>query len=86
MRYSTRFCRWLSLTPAIVVFFSIAPLVRAEVLPRVDDVPFQPLSAQVKRVAEALDMLGQPLPDAAKRQVDQAMSLKDETAAVRALQ
>ena len=34
---------------------------RAENLPIVVDVEFQPLSAQVKRVIEALEMLGQPL-------------------------
>ena len=33
----------------------------AEKLPIVEDVEFQPLPAQVKRVVEALEMLGQPL-------------------------
>ena len=34
------------------------------------DVEFQPLAAQVRRVVEALDMLGQPLPAAARTRLD----------------
>ena len=36
-------------------------IARADNLPIVTDVEFQPLSAQVKRIAEALELLGQPL-------------------------
>ena len=39
---------------------------RADDLPIVTDVEFQPLSAQAKRIARALDLLGQPLSRAEK--------------------
>ncbi len=58
----------------------------AEGLPRVDAVEFQPLSAQVRRVVEALDMLGQPLPDPVKARLDRAIASTDGAAAVRAIQ
>jgi hypothetical protein len=35
----------------------------AEELPLVTAVEFQPLAAQVERVLQSLDMLGEPLPD-----------------------
>jgi hypothetical protein len=59
---------------------------RADALPRVDDVEFQPLSAQVRRVVEALEMLGQPLPEPAKARIDRAIGSTDQAGAVRALQ
>src|SRR4051794_11725901 len=43
---------------------------RADELPRVADVEFQPLSAQVRRIVEALDLLGQPLPEPVKARID----------------
>lgn len=58
----------------------------AEGLPRVDAVERQPLAAQVRRVVEALDMLGQPLPDPVKARIDRAIASTDGAAAVRALQ
>src|SRR5258708_1888632 len=42
----------------------LAPLTWAEQLPIVEKVEYQPLAAQVARVIEALDMLGEPLPAA----------------------
>ena len=48
------------LTLALSLMVAIGPLpVSAESLPIVADVEFQPLSAQVRRVVEALEMLGQ---------------------------
>ena len=55
-------------------------------MPRVDAVEFQPLAAQVRRVVEALDMLGQPLPEPVKARLDRAIASTDGAAAVRAIQ
>ena len=46
---------------ALPALASVGLTLRAESLPIVASVEFQPLSAQVRRVVEALDMLGQPL-------------------------
>ena len=46
---------------AVAVVLGLGQTVRGEDLPVVRDVEFQPLSAQVKRVVEALEVLGQPL-------------------------
>jgi hypothetical protein len=58
----------------------------ADALPRVDNVDAQPLVAQVRRVAEALEVLGQPLAPAARAQLDRATAMTDGPAAVRAIQ
>lgn len=58
----------------------------ADTLPRYADVEFQPLSAQVRRVDEALDQLGQPLPAEAKAQIERALRSTDQAAGVRMLQ
>jgi hypothetical protein len=59
---------------------------RAENLPIVDDVEFQPLSAQVKRVIEALEMLGQPLERDVKARLERALDSTGGEAAIRAIQ
>ena len=46
---------------------------RAEDLPVVDDVDLQPLAAEVLRVVEALDILGQPLAPADKAKLDKEL-------------
>jgi hypothetical protein len=69
---------WLAASPTPV---------RADTLPVVDGIEYQPLSAQVRRVAEAMDWLGHPLPAAVKARLDRAMELPEgESAAVRAIQ
>ncbi len=55
---------------------------RAGDLPIVDRVEAQPLSAQARRVAEALDLLGQPLPTAVKSRLAGAGSLPDPARAI----
>src|SRR4051812_22001022 len=45
----------------------LAPTGRAADLPKVVKVELQPLAAQARRVADALDFLGEPLPDAEKK-------------------
>jgi hypothetical protein len=52
----------------------------------VADVEFQPLSAQVRRVVEALDMLGQPLPADDRKRIDKAIESAEPKSAVRVLQ
>ncbi len=59
---------------------------RGDNLPRYNDVEFQPLSAQVRRVVEALEQLGQPLPEAVRAKVDQALQQTDASAGGRGLQ
>ncbi len=58
----------------------------ADLLPRVDAVEFQPLAAQARRVAESLEILGQPLPSTTRTQLDQAIAMTDSKAGVRAIQ
>jgi hypothetical protein len=64
----------------------IMPAARAQGLPLVADVEFQPLSAQVRRVVEGLEMLGQPLPAADREKLDKAIDSADAKLAVRTLQ
>jgi hypothetical protein len=59
---------------------------RAEDLPVVLDVEFQPLSAQVKRVVEALEMLGQPLAADEKTRLAQALDSTGQESAIRTIQ
>ena len=59
---------------------------RADDLPLVSDVEFQPLSAQVKRVVEALELLGQPLSRDEKTRLDQAIDSTGGAAAIRTIQ
>src|ERR1041384_2248674 len=58
----------------------------AQTLPMVSGVELQPLSAQVKRVAEALDYLGAPLSSAERQALEAAMSKTDEALATAAMQ
>jgi hypothetical protein len=59
---------------------------RAEELPLVQDVEFQPLSAQVKRVIEALEILGQPLAKDEKAKIEQAIDSTGQDSAIRTIQ
>ncbi len=59
---------------------------RGDDLPVVAEVEFQPLSAQVKRVVEALDMLGEPLSQAEKAMLDKALDSTGPASAIRAIQ
>jgi len=58
----------------------------ADALPLVDGVELQPLSAQARRVAEALEVLGQPLPPDLKARLERASEMADGPAGVRAIQ
>src|SRR5262249_31867044 len=55
-------------------------------LPKVTKVDFQPLAAQVKRLLDALDYLGNPLPEADRKALNDARNSKDKADAVAAIQ
>jgi hypothetical protein len=48
-------------------------------------VPLQPFAQQVRRLEDALNYLGQPLPPATHEKINRAMALEDESEAVRAI-
>jgi hypothetical protein len=58
----------------------------ADELPIVRGVEVQPLKAQVKRVAEALDLLGEPLTPAQQAALDKGIAEADADGAVEAIQ
>lgn len=49
-------------------------------------VPLQPLAQQVRRIAEALDYLGQPFPPAVQQRINSAIANRDEGTAVAQLE
>jgi hypothetical protein len=55
-------------------------------LPKVNKVERQPLAAQARRVAEALELLGAPLPAGQRKALDRAADEPDEARAVAAIQ
>ena len=59
---------------------------RAEDLPIVPGVPAQPLAAQARRLVEALELVGQPLPLPARARLDEALGQVDPEARSRAIQ
>ena len=51
-----------------------------------DSVPLQPLAQQVRRLQDALSFLGQPLPQATQRKINDAIDSRDEAVAVQAIE
>ena len=49
-------------------------------------IPLQPLAQQVRQLEEALNYLGEPLPAAEQRQINEAIGMADEAAAVAAIE
>ncbi|MFO0898688.1 MAG: CehA/McbA family metallohydrolase [Pirellulales bacterium] len=74
----------LASTP--LLFFVPVAVQAADPLPVVRQVEAQPLKAQAKRVAEALELVGAPLTDSQKGQLDAALAETDEAKAVAAIQ
>ncbi len=70
----------------LLAILSLPRLAGADPLPLVANVEFQPLSAQARRVAEALELLGEPLTAEARSKLDRALSMTDGPAGVRAIQ
>jgi hypothetical protein len=78
---------WLIEVLLLVALLTAVPATsRADDLPLVNDVEFQPLVAQVKRVVDALDMLGQPLNAAEKAPLTKALDSAGGEPAIRTIQ
>jgi hypothetical protein len=69
-----------------VLFLVVPPIARGDQLPVVPETPAQPLAAQVKRVVEALDQLGEPLPDEVKAKIARAAAALDDPDTAAAIQ
>ena len=78
---------WLwSLIGTITWLTSWHAVAWADELPVVRDVEFQPLSAQVRRVVEALEMLGEPLGKDEAARLDRALDSTGPESAIRTIQ
>jgi hypothetical protein len=73
------------LPSAVLLALAAVPAGAAD-LPRVAKVERQPLAAQVKRVVDALDFIGAPLPDADKAKLNEAAEDRDGAHAVDTIQ
>ena len=80
-----RACRQFLVAAAALVC-AVAPARAAESLPVYADVPRQPLVASIRRLAEALEMAGEPLPADVRRRLDAAAASADDATAVREVQ
>jgi hypothetical protein len=73
--------------PAILgLILFCASTSRAGDLPIVADVELQPLAAQTTRVVEALEILGEPLPQDVKAKLEKVKDLDDRKSGVKAIQ
>jgi hypothetical protein len=78
---------WMTpLAWAVAIWGAAVTAGRGDELPVYVDVEFQPLSAQVKRVVESLDLLGEPLPANEKALLDKAIDSTGQESAIRAIQ
>src|SRR5205085_4823695 len=59
---------------------------RGDELPIIRDVEFQPLAAQVKRVVEALTMLGEPLSPEEAARLERSLDTTGPESAIRTIQ
>jgi hypothetical protein len=73
------------LLPAVVLALAAGPLA-ADELPKAKNTDLQPLAAQAKRVADALEFIGAPLPDADKKALEEAAASKTPTQGVLEIQ
>lgn len=81
-----RDCRFSSMLAAAIGLLTLAQPGRADDLPIHTDVEFQPLAAQVRRIAQALDLLGQPLAIEERAKLDAAIDGAEGAAGVKAIQ
>ena len=70
-------CFVVPVITAATLLLAAARPAAAEPLPVVAEVEFQPLAAQAKRVAQALELLGQPLTDSQQKELASAIADKD---------
>ena len=66
----------------ILGIFIIAQVAHTQTLPEVRDVDLQPLKAQVQRLVQAKDYLGEPFSSEVKKQLNQALGQADASEAV----
>lgn len=78
--------RFRSASVWTVLALGLASIARGDDLPIVADVAWQPLRAQSKRIVEALDQLGRPLPEKVRSELTAAWELDDEVSSVAAIQ
>jgi hypothetical protein len=71
---------------ALCIWIAASSLARGDELPVVGSVEAQPLKAQAKRIAEALDFVGQPLTKEQAAALAKAAADTDDAAAVEAIQ
>ena len=64
----------------IILFSSQVP--RAQQLPIVNNVDLQPFKAQIERLIQARDFLGEPFTVETKRKISQALKLENESEAI----
>src|SRR4051812_19697277 len=73
------------LVPLVLLLVLPAVTLAAD-LPKVTKVDFQPLAAQTKRLLDALDYLGNPLPQADRKALDTARNAENKAEGVAAIQ
>ncbi|HEV3082609.1 MAG TPA: CehA/McbA family metallohydrolase [Gemmataceae bacterium] len=76
----------LRLLLSVVLALLVVPPAPAAELPKVTKVELQPLAAQVQRVADALDFVGNPLPAADKDALRKAAADSDQARAIETIQ
>ncbi len=79
-------CRFAKLGLLAVLFVFANLAAAADPLPIVTDVEWQPLAAQIKRVVQALQLVGSPLDHQQQAAVDKALANTDAAEAVRQIQ
>ncbi|HUE73018.1 MAG TPA: CehA/McbA family metallohydrolase [Pirellulaceae bacterium] len=78
--------RWPTLAVAFASIFLLLPPALADELPLVRTVEAQPLKAQARRIAEALEFLGQPLTKEQAAALESAAKEKEDAVAIDAIQ
>ncbi|MBI1917850.1 MAG: CehA/McbA family metallohydrolase [Planctomycetes bacterium] len=70
----------------LVLLLALPAATPAADLPKVTKVDFQPLAAQTKRLLDALDYLGSPLPEADRKALDAARNAENKADGIAAIQ
>ncbi|MBM3845964.1 MAG: hypothetical protein FJ405_06740, partial [Verrucomicrobia bacterium] len=83
----TRLISRLPLVYVLALLLTLPPTCPAASLAVVDAIDWQPLSAQIRRVQEALDFLGEPLPESDRRELNNLVAgINDPSASARRAQ
>src|SRR5260370_38314968 len=70
----------------LVLLLALPAATPAADLPKVTKVDLQPLAAQTRRLLDALDYLGNPLPEADRKALDAARNAENKAEGVAAIQ